>query len=181
MLTTWLHKWVISEQWRLSAESRLPWRLRGFVLYKPTQNNTALCHSVQFSLFSKGSNMYKIQDSSKIFYISFYFSIMGPVGLVCLQPTSTLSAGIPISSLLCALYRTSVNLKWDDVVGNEWQRDKNDTCWRLHTHYTICAILSHYPKAQRHMGKGEEWKAANSKLIFIIWYDLTLRIQTDHW
>ena len=178
---TWLHKWVISEQWGLSAESRLPWRLRCFVLYKPTQNNIVRCHSIKYFLFSKGSNRYKTQDSSKIFYISFYFSIMGPIGLVCLQLTSTLSAGIPISSLLCALYRTSVNLKWADVVGNEWQRDRNDTRWRLHTHCTICAALSHHPRAQQHVGKGEEWKAANSKLMFSTWYDPTLRIQADHW
>lgn len=25
-----------------------------------------------------------------------------------------------------------------------------------HTHYTICAILSHYPKAQLHTGKRTE-------------------------
>lgn len=178
---TWPHKWVKSEQWGLSAESRLPWRLRGFVLHKTTHNDTVLHHSIQFSLFPKESNNYKIQDSSKIFYISFYFSIMGPVGLVCLQLTSTLSAGILISSSHYALYSFSVNFKWGGY-GREWmvEGQKWETLKIAHTHYTICGILSHYPKAQLHTGKSIEWKLANSKLISIIWYNLTLRIQADH-
>lgn len=51
-----------------------------------------------------------MQDSSKIAYISFYFSIMGPV---CLQPTSTLSAGNLISFSRYKFYSASVSLKWD--------------------------------------------------------------------
>lgn len=178
---TRLRQWVKSEQWGLSAESRLAWKLRGVVLHKTKQNNIALHHSIQFSLFPKESNNYKIQGSSKILYIGFYFSVMGPVGLVCLQLTSTLSAGIHIPISHCALYSASVDLKWDGycrewiVEGQKWETLK------ITHNYTICAILSHYPKAQLHTGKRTEWKPANSKLTFITWYNLTLRIQAHHW
>lgn len=128
---TWLYNWVKLDRWRLSAESRLPWGLTDFALHKSTQNDTTLHHSIQFSLlFPKESNNYKIQDSLKLVYISFYFSIMGPV---CLQPTSTLSAGNLISISYWAFYSASVNLKWDGYC-REWivQRQKWET--RMITH-----------------------------------------------
>lgn len=158
MLTTWLHKWVISEQWRLSAVSRLPWRLR--VLCCTNPHKTTLLFVIPFNfLFSpKEAICIKYKTLQKYSTLTLFFNY-GP------SWPSVPSADFHFISrdshfrLLCALYRTSVNLKWDDVVGNEWQGDKNDTCWRLHTHYTICAILSHYPKAQRHMGKGRRMKS----------------------
>lgn len=58
---------------------------------------------------------------------AFNFPLMGPVSLVCLQPTSTLSAGNLIFTLYYTFYSAMVSLKWDGycrewiVEGQKWE------------------------------------------------------------
>lgn len=118
---------------------------------KPHKMTMFFCCSIQFSLlFSKESRNYKAQYSSKMFYISFSFSIKG---LVCLQSTSTFSAGNLISIRHCASYIASVNLR-EVVIERMNRRGTKVRNSDDHTPFTTCALLSLYTKAQLPTGEG---------------------------
>lgn len=91
--------------------------------------------------FPKWSNNYKIQDSSKIYHISFSFSFTGPVSLVRLQATSTSSAG----NLISMSHYTFTVPRWTlgemDVAGDELQRNENEKHWRRHTLHHLCYFV----------------------------------------
>lgn len=168
--------WGKSDQWGPSAEPVPLWRLGDSALHRITQNDMVRHHSIQFSLlFPKENNNYKIQDSSKLVYVSFYFSIMGPV---CLQPTSTLSVGNLIFISHHTFYSASVNLKWDGYC-REWivEGQKRETL-RI-THIIPSVLFRHM--IQKHNCKWEsvEWKPATSKLTPSVWSNLALRTQAN--
>lgn len=162
----------MSKIWTMEAVCWVQAALKGLVVLHCTNlHKMTMFFNIPFNFFYfslKKTIITKHRTLQKYSTLAFISPLMGPGGLVRLQPTSTLSAGNLISISHYTFYCASVNFKWDGccrewiVEGQKWET--------LKITYTIPSE-PFYHITQKHICKRER---ASVKQIASIWYNLAL-------
>lgn len=176
---TWWHKWVKPEQWGCPLSLGCPKGLR--VLHCTNLHKMTMFRNIPFNFLSfspKKTIITKHRTLQNYSTFALNFPLMGPVSLVHLQPTSTLSAGNLIFTLHYTFYSAAVSLKWDGYC-REWivEGQKRETLKITHT--VPSAPFCHITQKLSANRRAHRMKTCKRETASI-WYSLALATQADH-